>query len=144
MTSPDSRATEDVVDILTTDHREMTALIAQIRATAEPQERRDLADTLTAELIRHAVGEEMYVYPAMRKHLSDGDAAVEHDTEEHKELERTLKQLEDADPADARFDALITELETTLADHVTDEESEQFPRLRQSIPREELVNLAGK
>jgi hemerythrin superfamily protein len=144
MTSPESPATEDVVDVLTTDHREMTALIAQIRATAEPQERRDLADTLTAELIRHAVGEEMYVYPAMRRHLPDGDAAVEHDTEEHKELERTLKQLEGADPADAGFDALITELETTLADHVADEESEQFPRLRQSIPHEELVNLAGK
>jgi hemerythrin superfamily protein len=135
---------EDVVDVLTTDHREMTALIAQIRATAEPEARRDLTDALTAELIRHAVAEEMYVYPAMRTHLPDGDAAVEHDTAEHKELERTLKELEGADPADVRFDALIGQLETTLADHVADEESEQFPRLRQAIPRAELVQLAGK
>jgi hemerythrin superfamily protein len=135
---------EDVVDVLTTDHREMTALIAQIRATAEPEARRDLADALTAELIRHAVAEEMYVYPAMRTHLPDGDAAVEHDTAEHKELERTLKDLEGADPADVRFDALIGELETTLADHVADEESEQFPRLRAAVPRAELVQLAAK
>ena len=28
--------------------------------------------------------------------------------------------------------------------HLTDEEVEQFPRLRASLPREELVELAGK
>jgi len=30
----------------------------------------------------------MFVYPAMRKHLPNGDQAVKHDTEEHKELEK--------------------------------------------------------
>jgi hypothetical protein len=33
----------------------------------------------------------MYVYPAMRQYLADGDNAVEHDIEEHKEFERTMK-----------------------------------------------------
>jgi hypothetical protein len=48
------------------------------------------------------------------------------------------------DPSDPRFDALIAQLETTLADHVSDEESGQFPRLRAAVPRDELVQLAGK
>jgi hemerythrin superfamily protein/ribosome-associated toxin RatA of RatAB toxin-antitoxin module len=135
---------EDVVDILTTDHREVEDLLGQIRSAVDAGSRRDLADTMISELVRHAVAEEMYVYPAMKEHLPDGEAAVEHDVAEHKELERTMKELEAVDASDARFDALIGQLETTLADHVSDEESEQFPRLRAAIPRAELVELAGK
>ena len=79
----------------------------------------------------------------MRKPLPDGDAAVEHGTEEHKELERTLKRLEGTDPGRAPASTRSSPSSTTLADHLTDEKSEQSPRLRQSIPREELVNLAS-
>jgi hemerythrin superfamily protein/carbon monoxide dehydrogenase subunit G len=135
---------EDVVDVLTTDHREVTDLVLQIRSATDAGTRRDLTDVMISELVRHAVAEEMYVYPAMKQHLPDGDAAVEHDIAEHKELERTMKELEAVDASDPRFDSLIGRLETTLADHVSDEESEQFPRLRAAVPRDELVQLAGK
>jgi len=134
----------DVVDVLTSDHREVTALLAEIRSTADPERRRDLADTAISELVRHAVAEEMYVYPAMRKHLPDGDKAVEHDVEEHKEIERALKKLEGADASSAEFTAALQELDTLLADHIQDEETEQFPELRRRIPRDELTELAGK
>ena len=135
---------QDVVDVLTTDHREATALIGQIWAAAETQQRRDLADQLIAELVRHAVAEEMYVYPAMREHLADGDAAVEHDLQEHQELEEEMKRLEGVDGADPQFADTLRQLEATLADHIADEEREHFPQLRASLPREELVKLAGK
>jgi hemerythrin superfamily protein/carbon monoxide dehydrogenase subunit G len=135
---------EDVVDILTTDHREVTDLLLQIRTATDAATRRDLADTMISELVRHSVAEEMYVYPAMKKHLPDGEAAVEHDVAEHKELERTMKELEAVEPSDPRFDSLLGELEATLADHVADEEADQFPKLRASIPRDELVQLGDK
>ncbi|MEU4245390.1 hemerythrin domain-containing protein [Actinoplanes sp. NPDC026619] len=134
----------DVVDILTNDHRDVTALIAEIWTVTDPMIRRDLTDTAISELVRHAVAEEMYVYPAMRKHLPDGDKAVEHDVEEHKELEQTMKQLEAADVSSAEFDTALGKLETILADHVQDEETEQFPELRRHIPHDDLVALAGK
>ena len=134
----------DVVDVLTSDHREVTDLLRQISTTSDPERRRDMADTVISELVRHSVAEEMFVYPAMRKHLPNGDEAVEHDTQEHKELERTMKELEGVDSTDARFDELIGQLSTILADHVQDEESEQFPQLRARVPREELVQMAGK
>jgi hemerythrin superfamily protein/carbon monoxide dehydrogenase subunit G len=135
---------EDVVDVLSTDHREAQALLAEIWATPAPDQRRELADMLISELVRHAVAEEMYVYPAMRKHIPEGDAAVQHDTEEHKELETQMKALEGLDPAEPRFDEVLRQLEATLADHITDEETEHFPQLRASLPRAELVELAGK
>ena len=140
----DLAAEPDVVDVLSTDHQEFLQLIEEIKLSVEAEARRDLADTLISELVRHAVAEEMYVYPAMRKHLPDGDEAVQHDTAEHKELEQTMKKLEAVDAGDGEFLALVGELETTLRDHVQDEESGQFPQLRARVPREELVEMAGK
>ena len=140
----DTHTGQDVVDVLSSDHRDMTALIAEIWTVRDPMIRRDLTDTMISELVRHAVAEEMYVYPAMEKHLPDGKGAVEHDVEEHKELEEAAKKLEDLDVSGAEFDEALRRLETVLADHIQDEESEQFPELRRRIPAEELVELAGK
>ena len=134
---------EDVIDALTTDHREAMDLIGQIRSAA-PDERRELADQLISELVRHSVAEEMYVYPAMRDHLPNGDEAVEHDTKEHKELESTMKALEGADAAGPGFLELLARLEAVLVDHVSDEENEQFPQLRENVPAEKLVELREK
>jgi hemerythrin superfamily protein len=139
-----SETSGDVIDVLISDHRDVTALIAEIRSVTDPMIRRDLTDTAISELVRHAVAEEMYVYPVMRKYLADGEKAVEHDIDEHKQLERTMKQLEGADVASADFDAALRQLETLLTDHVQDEESEQFPELRLRVPQEELTELAGK
>jgi len=139
-----SSQTRDVVDVLTSDHQDVTALIGEIWTVRDPMMRRDLTDTAISELVRHAVAEEMYVYPAMRKHLPDGEKSVEHDVEEHKQLERAMKQLEALDVSSAEFDERLRELETVLADHVRDEETEQFPELRRQVPHEELLELAGK
>ncbi|RZU49447.1 hemerythrin-like domain-containing protein [Krasilnikovia cinnamomea] len=135
---------EDVIDVLTADHREVTALIGEIWTITDPMMRRDLTDTAISELVRHAVAEEMYVYPAMRKYLADGEKAVEHDIEEHKDLERVMKQLEDADVSGPEFEEELRRLEALLADHVQDEEAEQFPELRRVVPADELRELAGK
>jgi hemerythrin superfamily protein len=135
---------QDVVDVLSNDHQEFLDLVEQIKVTGATEQRRDLADTLISELVRHAVAEEMFVYPAMRRHLPDGDEAVEHDTNEHKELERTMKRLEAVEADSPEFLDLMNELEAVLRDHVADEESEQFPQLRARIPREDLVEMAAK
>jgi hemerythrin superfamily protein len=134
----------DVIDVLIADHRDVTALITEIWTVKDPMIRRDLTDTAISELVRHAVAEEMYVYPAMRKYLDDGDKAVEHDISEHKELEEAMKTLESVDVSSAEFDTNLRHLESVLADHMQDEESEQFPELRRKVPAEELQQLAGK
>jgi hypothetical protein len=86
----------------------------------------------------------MYVYPVMREHLPDGDEVVKHDTEEHKELERTMKELEGVAADDPRFRQLVGELRSQLQHHVDDEEGEQFPKLRARVPHEKLVELREK
>ena len=139
----DSRGEQDVVDILTADHHEVLGLVGQI-PTADPGQRRDMTDTVIAELMRHSVAEEMYVYPAMREHLPDGESKVQHDIEEHQELEEVMKELEGLDTANPQFLETLGRLEAVLRDHVSDEESEQFPLLRAQLSREQLVGIGQK
>ncbi|MEX5297896.1 hemerythrin domain-containing protein [Kocuria sp. CPCC 205292] len=134
----------DVVDILTADHREMLELLGQIEGTADAGRRRDLADTVIAEVMRHAVAEEMHVYPAMAKHLPDGAEEVEHDKQEHDELVQVMKQVEGVDASEPAFLELIREMQSQLRHHIEDEESDQFPKLRAHIPAGDLVELGEK
>ena len=53
--SQGSNAGMDATDILAADHKDMLDLIGQIEGTADPERRRDLADTVIAEIMRHAV-----------------------------------------------------------------------------------------
>jgi hemerythrin-like domain-containing protein len=140
----DTPIQQDVVDILTTDHHEVIDLLQQIKISTDAEERRDLTDTVISELVRHSVAEEMYVYPAMKKYLPDGDQAVDHDVEEHKELEKTMKKLESVDAQSSDFTQLLADLENILRDHVRDEENEQFPQLRAQVPGEELIEIGEK
>ena len=46
----------DVVDELTTDHREVAALLDELLETSDPGTRRDMVDTAITELVLHSVG----------------------------------------------------------------------------------------
>jgi DNA-directed RNA polymerase subunit F len=46
------------VDELTTDHREALELLERIASSVDPDERRELADMVITEVVRHSVAEE--------------------------------------------------------------------------------------
>jgi hemerythrin superfamily protein len=140
----DGGSGRDATEILADDHKEFLALVGSIEGETDPRARRELADTLIAEIMRHAVGEEMFVYPAIKKHVPNGAAEVEHDKEEHQEIVLAMKQMEDVDASDPRFMEGVTRLRELLIEHASSEEGEQFPKLRQHIPREELLQMGAK
>jgi hemerythrin superfamily protein len=134
----------DVVDELTNDHHEVLELLERIPATRVAQERRDMADTAIAEVVRHSVAEEMYVYPAMSDALDHGGDTVEHDKEEHNKLERIMKDLEGVDGDDPQFGTLVADMTRALRHHAEEEEGEQFPKMRERMSKETLLELRRK
>lgn len=140
-----TRTHSDVVSVLTDDHRAVEQVFVQLESRqGEPGVRRDLADHVIAELVRHSVAEEQYLYPAARKALPDGDTVADHEIAEHAEAERTMKDLDGLDPTDPRFDELLSKLMSEIRHHIADEESDLFPRLRQACSEAELVELGEK
>ncbi|WP_236239504.1 hemerythrin domain-containing protein [Streptomyces sp. CC228A] len=135
----------DVIAELISDHREVEEMFTRIEGLPHGDERRkELSDKVTIELVRHSIAEEEYLYPAVRKHLPNGDALADKELEDHASAERVMKELEGCEAGDARFDALITQLMSEIREHVEDEENNLLPRLRSVCPQEELDRLGDK
>jgi iron-sulfur cluster repair protein YtfE (RIC family) len=138
----------DVIEVLEHDHREVEQMFAELEslrgaATDEAKTRRkELADQVTIELVRHSVAEEVLVYPQVERKVSAEEA--EHARKEHAEAEETLHRLEKLDPGDAAFDDELSTLIREIRHHIADEEGDTFPQMRRAIDPEELRKLGGR
>jgi hemerythrin superfamily protein len=138
----------DVTEILTADHREVEALFTELetlietRSGTDDQLRKDLAEQVVIELVRHAVAEEVVVYPAVEDKVSAAEA--ERAKREHAEAEETMKRLEALDPDDDAFAEELRRLMREIRAHVVEEEGEMFPRMREVLTPEELTQLGGR
>jgi hemerythrin-like domain-containing protein len=143
-----TEAQQDVVDVLTADHREFDRIFTQLEGLlgrSDPESlrrKRELVDEVTIGLVKHSVAEETQVYPRVEKQVDKDEA--EHAKEEHAEAEETMKRLERMDPEDPEFDAVVAELIREIRHHVQEEESRMFTELRASFSRDELVDMAEK
>lgn len=134
-----------LVDVITQDHREIEQVFTELeggQGTAE--HRRDLADHVIAELVRHSVAEEQYMYPAARDALPDGDSVVDHELEEHAEAEQVMKDLDGLDPEDPEFDRLVAKLIHEVRHHIEEEETELLPKLQAACSPDQLAELGEK
>lgn len=137
--------THDMIDILVTDHREVEELFQELENPGtDPQRRGDLVSAAIAELVRHSVAEEQYLYPATREALPDGDQIADREIEDHSEAEQVMKRLEKMQPTDAEFDPTVRQLISEVREHIEDEEHNLFPRLRQACSQEQLADLGAK
>jgi hemerythrin superfamily protein len=63
-----SASNSDLVSVITKDHREVEEAFKELESgQGSADHRRDLADHVIAELVRHSVAEEQYMYPAARE-----------------------------------------------------------------------------
>ena len=139
---------QDVIDILTQDHREVEAMFGELEAlmqtpsSTDDDRRKDLVDQITIELVRHSVAEEVAVYPKVKEKVSEEEA--ERAKREHAEAEETMKRLEGLDSNDAAFEEQIRRLMSEIRQHVAEEEGEMFPRMREVLTPEELTDLGKR
>src|SRR3954463_10951611 len=138
----------DVIEVLEHDHREVEEMFAELESlrgasTDETKARRkELAEQVTIELVRHSVAEEVLVYPEVEKKVSAEEA--EHAREEHAEAEETLQRLEELDADDPAFDDELSTLMAEIRHHIEDEECQMFAHMRQVIDADELRKLGGR
>jgi hemerythrin superfamily protein len=133
----------NIVDDIIADHREVESIFAVLEG-AEPRSQPELVEHVIAELVRHSVAEEQYLYPAAREALEDGDKLADHELEEHAEAEEVMKQIEKAGADDPRYDELVRELIKDIRHHIGDEENDLLPKLRQACSAEQLGELGEK
>jgi hemerythrin superfamily protein len=135
---------DDLVDVLIHDHREIEEMFGEAETEPGAERRRQLANAIVAELVRHTVAEEQYLYPTVRKVLPEGDRIAKHEIHDHSEAEADMKRLESLEPTDQDFDFVLTRLMAEMRQHMLEEEVDLFPRLRAAADPDELRELARK
>jgi hemerythrin superfamily protein len=132
----------DITELLRNEHREAEAAFALFEQTDDDNVRTGLARTLVEALSVHAGAEELVLYPVIRRKVIDGAALIDHSLEEHQTVKELLVSLDRAARnGGADLGMLVGRLKTAVLEHVEEEEGKVFPRLRESVDREELRDL---
>jgi hemerythrin superfamily protein len=119
------------------DHREMYEyhekyLEAKKANNLDEQER--WVRQMIWEIARHAVGEELVVYPLMEKHLgAKGKEWADKDREEHQEVKILLSKLESLKAGTPEYDQTISEMMKHLREHNDSEERQDLPPLEEVL-----------
>jgi len=140
----DQNAHDDVIAVLTHDHREVQALFTELdrtRGSGDPQHRKDLVDRATIELVRHATAEEQLVYPAVRLNVDGGAELADHELSDHAQIERSLKELNGMQPGDEPFEATLEHLIELVNAHIAEEEGTLFPQLEAVCTADDLMEI---
>ena len=133
----------DLVDVLVADHDELRVLLDTTTPTPSPDDQNHLAVTI-AELVRHLVVEEDYLYPAVREVVPNGGPLAAEALAESAKAERWAKQIEELTVDEVELAVLFRHFADSVMRHVRMTEAELFPRLRQHGTPSQLRMLAGQ
>ena len=131
---------EDVVDLIMSDHREVERLFEQLKT--DPASRPGLTPVLTTLLTAHSRAEEAEVYPAAVEEAGETDE-VKHSQEEHLLADRLLAELAETDPTSSAYDDKLAEVVEAVTHHVEEEEKTVLPGIRKGIPDQRRVELGA-
>jgi hemerythrin-like domain-containing protein len=138
-----SGATGDWVEALTTEHEMTLALFDKIEATSDDQTmmRSHLLAKLKYALSKHAIQEEMVVYPALRQ----ANLAEEADDlgSEHGYVKTYLYELETMPNDSPEWLARVRDFRAMIEEHMEEEENDVFPRFRSRLSEEQNAKITS-
>ncbi|EGN94571.1 hypothetical protein SERLA73DRAFT_188542 [Serpula lacrymans var. lacrymans S7.3] len=122
-------------DAVIHDHNEMYQYYDQYqqsKGNVDAQAR--WARQLTWEIARHAVGEEIVVYPLMEKHLGQkGVQLADEDRADHQTVKELLARLETLTPGTSEYDDTLSGAMADLRKHNESEEQNDLPLLEEKL-----------
>ncbi|KAL8947540.1 MAG: hypothetical protein Q9222_006189 [Ikaeria aurantiellina] len=125
------------------DHKSLDLYADNIRSSQTLNDKTKWRNQLTWVLARHAISEELTMYPAMEKHLGEeGLQLTNTDREQHQAVKEDLYKLQSLSPSSSSFFPLLDRLMTDLHEHIKHESEEDMPRLEEKLSREESQALA--
>jgi hemerythrin-like domain-containing protein len=143
----------DVFTVLSKDHEEVKAMLAELekgptKATGATEDqlglRKKMAEELIIEESKHEAVEEMFFWPAVREHLSDGDRLADEATSQEQEAKHVLNDLDKLDAGEAEFERLLGTFIQAGREHIAFEETQVWPTLRAALSAEEAEQLGAK
>lgn len=135
----------DAITLLENDHRRLEDLLKQGEQTTETavKTRRELLQTITAELGVHELIEEKLLYPALEKYPEARDIVLE-GFEEHHVADLILEELHEAGVSEEQWGAKFKVFKENIEHHIEEEEREMFRTARAVFSREQLQEMGAR
>ena len=131
--SQKKRVVQDAVQLLTSDHAEVSALFKKYEKLAEakaaPSDRQAHAEQICTLLTVHATIEEEIFYPAARA-AGVEDSLMDEADVEHAAAKDLIAQIRAMSPDEDHYDAKVKVLGEQIEHHVEEEQDEMFPKCR--------------
>jgi hemerythrin superfamily protein len=128
--------TQDILQLLTAEHREVKAMFQHYHRLAaaggKGDERMLLASQICVALTLHTQVEEEILYPGARAALAQDEDLVDEAYVEHASAKSLVAQIKTMTSDQPLFDAKVKVLGEYIDHHVREEENELFPKLRKS------------
>lgn len=132
---PTPYSASDAIAMLLADHQKVKQLFRefdQIRAQRDEADlKAELVEQLCEQITVHSKLEEEIFYPALRAAIND-DELMDEAEAAHASVSDLIHQIEALEPDDEQVDATVTVLREQLEQHISDEESNLFPKARQA------------
>ncbi len=130
---------EKMFELLIRDHREVSSLISQMQNVSGHGRERLLSQCADA-LELHMQIEEDYLYLALED-IDETKDIIRDSYEDHKMVQKQLKELAKLDVDDQKWDARLQALKENFDHHVQQEETVLFKQAPKVLSREELDDL---
>ncbi len=125
-----STPTQDVTAVIAPQHEHVKVLLERVRQ-ASGQERAEAFRTLRLTLALHETAEEQAIHPQAQRQLGASDRAATDRVAEEQTAAQTIGELELLDVDSDQFNATFGHLASSVVEHATAEETEEWPALRQ-------------
>jgi hemerythrin-like domain-containing protein len=143
----------EVFEVLAKDHAEVKQMLAELEAgptassgatSDDLSMRKKMVGQLVIEESKHEALEEMYFWPAVREKLPDGDTLADTAIGQEQEGKEVLDKLDKLDVGDAEFEKLVTKFIEAGRTHITYEETQVWPSLRNALSAEDASQIGTK
>ncbi len=133
----------DALELLKSDHKKVTALFDEAKATEDENKKHGLFVQIKIELLTHTHIEVTIFYPAIMVNEEIKDIVLE-GLEEHKQAKILLREIPKLSSESIKFEPKFKVLMEDIEHHVEEEESEMFKLVRKAFDKEQLEELGSQ
>ena len=135
----------DALSLLKLDHDKVKGVITQIEETTAraTKKREELFQGLVDDLTVHERIEEEIFYPTVGKHEKAKDIVLESYVE-HEVVDDLTDEISTLEADDDKWLPTFKVFKENLEHHITEEEDELFPKVREIFSKEELQEIGGQ
>jgi hemerythrin superfamily protein len=136
----------DAIVMLKDDHARMRKLFREFQQAGPraKETKNRIVSRILEELTVHTYLENEVMYPEVRRLVPDLEEDVLESYEEHHVADVLCMELSTMDADDDRFEAKTTVLIESVGHHMTEEENDWFPKVREALGRKELQDMGAR